>query len=218
MITTPVKILALLLVALVSMTTKLSVAQEAKVVSIFDGKTLNGWEGNKDIFRVQDGAIVGGTLEAKIKNNEFLCTTREYSDFDLTLEAKLLGTGKNAGVQFRSKRIPNHHEVIGFQCDIGEMKDRSIWGSLYDESRRRKFLAQGDAEKIKKVYKPETWNRLRIRCEGNRIQIWLNDLQTVDYTEQEADIATTGAIAIQIHGGAPAEAHYRNIKIRELKR
>ena len=192
-------------------------AEEPSAQPLFDGKSLAGWEGNKDVFRVHEGAIVAGTLKAKIAQNEFLATTREYSNFDLRLEAKLVGEGKNAGVQFRSKRIPNHHEVIGYQCDMGQLRDKNIWGWLYDESRRRKFLAESvKPDQVAAKFKDGDWNRLRIRCEGSRIQIWVNDVQTVDYTEKQADIARSGIIALQIHGGAPAEASYRNISITVL--
>ena len=184
---------------------------------IFDGRTLNGWEGKKGVFRVEDKAIVAGNLKTKIPNNEFLCTKMKYSNFELRLQAKLIGEGKNAGIQFRSKRIPNHHEVIGYQADIGVSgKDHSIWGALYDESRRRKFLAEGDQEKLRKAVKPSGWNDFVIRCEGPRVQIWVNKVQTVDYTEKDKDIAASGLIGLQIHSGPPAEAWYRNIRIREL--
>ena len=185
--------------------------------SIFDGKSLKGWEGKKGVFRVKEGAIVAGSLKKRIPNNEFLCTAATYEDFELRLEAKLVGQGKNAGVQFRSKRIPNHHEVIGYQCDIGEMRDRSIWGSLYDESRRRKFLMQGDKDRLAKAVKKDGWNKLVVRCQGEHIQIWVNGLKTVDYKEKDGEIARTGIIGLQIHGGAPAEASYRRIRIRRLK-
>ena len=154
--------------------------EEKGFVPLFDGKTLEGWEGKEGVFRVADKAIVAGNLKTKIPNNEFLCTEKTYSDFELRLQAKLIGEGKNAGIQFRSKRIPNHHEVIGYQADIGVSgKDHSIWGALYDESRRRKFLAEGDQEKLKKAVK-SSWNDFVIRCEGPRIQIWVNKIQTVD--------------------------------------
>jgi hypothetical protein len=132
------------------------------------------------------------------------------------LKAKLVGEGKNAGVQFRSQRIPNHHEVIGYQCDMGVMRDQSIWGALYDESRRRKFLSTGDDAEIKKVFKPGDWNELVIRCQGPRIQIWVNGYQTVDYKEADDKITRRGIIGLQIHGGAPAEASYKEIRIKEL--
>lgn len=52
----------------------------------------------------------------------------DYGDFELRLEAKLVGPGENAGIQFRSERIPNHHEVIGYQCDMGLAGGKSICG------------------------------------------------------------------------------------------
>jgi len=183
---------------------------------IFDGKTFKGWEGNLDFFTIKDKTIIAGSKKDKIPRNEFLCTTKEYENFELRLKAKLIGEGKNAGIQFRSKRIPNHHEVIGFQCDIGQ-SNRSIWGSLYDESRRRKFLAEGDAKKLEKVVKRGDWNEFVICCEGDHIQIWVNGYQTVDYTEKEKDIATSGIIGLQIHSGPPAQAMYKDIRITELK-
>ncbi len=193
--------------------------KEDGFVSLFDGKTLSGWEGNKKIFQVRRGAIVAGSLEQPIDHNEFLCTTREYSDFELRLEARLLGEGRNAGIQFRSERIPNHHEVKGFQCDIGEQgakREKLIWGALYDESRRRKFLVEPDTEQLRPLVKLDGWNSFVIRCQGARIQIWVNGLATVDYTEKEEGIAASGIIGLQIHGGPPAEASYRKIRIRDL--
>lgn len=191
---------------------------EAGFVPLFDGKTLSGWEGNEDVFRVENGAILAGSLDRKIEHNEFLCTTREFGDFELRLKAKLVGKGDNAGVQFRSQRIPKHFEVIGYQCDMGNAAGKSIWGALYDESRRRKFLAQGDHDKLTKVLKRDDFNDLVIRCVGPRIQIWVNGLQTVDYTEQEKDIPRQGRIALQIHGGEPALASYKEIRIKELSK
>lgn len=190
---------------------------EEGFVSLFDGKTLKGWEGKKGVFRVEGKAIVAGNLKEKIPNNEFLCTEKIYSNFELRLQAKLIGEGKNAGIQFRSKRIPNYHEVIGYQADIGVSgRDHSIWGALYDESRRRKFLAEGDQDKLRKAVKSSGWNDFVIRCEGPRVQIWVNKVQTVDYAEKDKDIAASGIIGLQIHSGPPAEAWYRRIRIREL--
>ena len=183
--------------------------------SLFDGKTMNGWEGNKKWFRVQDGAIVAGTLKERIPHNEFLCTKQRYQDFELRLEAKLIGEGKNAGVQFRSERIPDDTELIGYQADIGTMKGRSIWGALYDESRRRKFLVD-NADASTKATKNNDWNKIRVVCEGGHIQIFINETQTVDYKEADGDIPQDGIIGLQIHSGAPAECWYRNIRIRKL--
>lgn len=189
----------------------------SKPIRLFDGRTLEGWEGNREIFRVDQGAIVGGTLDKKIEHNWFLCTTKKYGDFELRLKCKLIGKGANAGIQFRTRRIPNHHEVIGYQADMGEM----WWGKLYDESRRNRVLAGPESEeqvaRLREVLRPDDWNQYVIRCQGRRIQIWLNGLKTVDYTEREEGIEQTGVIALQIHGGPPSEAWYKDIELVELK-
>ena len=188
-------------------------AQGAEAAKLFDGKTFKGWEGDLKIFRIEKEAIVGGTLKEKIGRNEFLCTKKIYKNFILKLEVKLLGGPKaNAGIQIRTKRIPNHHEVSGYQADMGV----GWWGSLYDESRRRRVLAKADAALIKKILKPEDWNRYEIRCEGKRIRLFINGTLTVDYTEPDPKIPLEGVIAVQIHGGPPSEAWYRDIMIREL--
>ncbi|HET7695574.1 MAG TPA: DUF1080 domain-containing protein [Vicinamibacterales bacterium] len=182
-------------------------------VAIFDGKSFAGWEGDLAIFRVQDGAIVGGSLERKIARNEFLCTTKTYGDFELRLKVKLLGgDGANAGIQFRTRRIPNDHEVSGYQADMGT----GWWGALYDESRRNKVLKGPDQEKMKGVVKAGDWNDYVIRAEGRRIQLWINGVQTVDYVEEDPAIETSGVIALQIHGGPPSEAWYKDITLLDL--
>ena len=186
---------------------------EQKPFPLFDGKTFKGWEGNLKIFRIESGAIVGGTLSEKIARNEFLCTKKTYKNFILKLEVKLLGGPKaNAGIQIRTKRIPNHHEVVGYQADMG----KGWWGSLYDESRRRKVLSAADPVVIDKILKPDEWNRYEIRCEGKRIRLFINGTQTIDYTEPDLKIPLEGVIAVQIHGGPPSEAWYRNIRLTPL--
>ncbi len=185
-------------------------------VPLFDGKLLNGWEGKGYWFRVDESAIVAGRLDEAIPNNFFLCTTRKYSDFELRLQVKAIGDGVNAGIQFRTKRIVNSDEVSGYQADVGGVGNQMVWGALYDESRRRRMLAVPDAELIARIVKPDEWNDYRIRCVGNEIDLFVNGEQTVDYTETEPGIETEGVIAVQIHGGPPSEAWYRNLRIKPL--
>jgi 3-keto-disaccharide hydrolase len=212
----PVITSRLCLVLLVLVSAAPCVAQEPGFTSLLDGKTLAGWEGDEKVFRVVDGAIVAGSVGEKIAHNEFLASKDEFGDFELRLKARLVGQGQNAGVQFRSQRIANHFEMIGYQCDMGTMQGRPIWGALYDESRRRKFLAEPEPEKLAAALKPADWNELIIRCEGPRIQIWVNGVQTVDYTEPAADVPRRGRLGLQIHGGEPAEAAYKDIQIKTL--
>ncbi|RCS41201.1 DUF1080 domain-containing protein [Bremerella cremea] len=183
---------------------------------LFDGNSFAGWEGNLDWFRVEKESVVAGRLDQEIPRNEFLCTEQEFADFELTLEAKLVGDGKNAGIQFRSKRIPDHHEVIGYQCDMGWAGDKPIWGSLYDESRRRTFLAEGNADKVREVLKKRDFIPLKIRAQGKHIQIWVDEVKTVDYHEENDNIPQSGIIGLQIHAGPKCEAWYRNIRLKKL--
>lgn len=183
---------------------------------LWDGKTFTGWEGDtKTTWRIEEGALVGGSLETTVPRNEFLCTTKTFGDFELKAKFKLLGDPKqvNAGIQFRTKRIPNHHEVSGYQADIGQ----NYWGALYDESRRKKVLAQPDKAVLEKVIKHNEWNEYTIRCEGARVRLWLNGTLTVDYTEKEENIDRVGIIGLQVHGGAKAKVYYKEITLEELK-
>ena len=201
------------LVALCALTIAAAAAEPA-FKPIFDGKTFAGWEGDTNkSFRIKDGVIIGGTMKEKIPQNEFLRTTRNYTNFVLRLKFKLLGEGANAGVQFRTKRIPNHHEVSGYQADMG---DPEWWGCLYDESRRNKVLAKSDMKEVAKILKRNDWNEYVIRAEGNRIRQYINGLQTIDYTEEDPKIEKSGVIAVQIHSGPPSEAWYKDIEIQEL--
>lgn len=188
-----------------------------KVVKLFDGKSFKGWEGDTlKTWRIENGALVGGSLVTKVPNNEFLCTTRSYANFNLKLKFKLTGTEGfiNTGVQFRSKRLTDPaYEMIGYQADLGD----KFWASLYDESRRNKTLIAPEASLIKKILKPGDWNDYEVRAENRRIRIYLNGQLTVDYTESDASIPQTGLIGLQIHGGGKAEVAYKDIFIQELK-
>jgi hypothetical protein len=102
--------------------------------------------------------------------------------------------------------------MIGYQADLGD----GWWGCIYDESRRRKVLAGRPAEQRGKIVRQEDWNEYVIRCEGKRIQLWINGQQTADFTEPDDAIPRRGVIGLQIHGGPPSEAWYKEIRIKEL--
>src|SRR5215208_1849045 len=77
-------------------------AQNKKAVSLFDGKTLNGWKvlAGTAKFEVEDGVIVGTTVLNS--GNTFLTTEKEYEDFILEMDIKLESPEGNSGVQTRS--------------------------------------------------------------------------------------------------------------------
>jgi hypothetical protein len=207
------KLLQILGLALLALNT----ASAGERVPIFDGRTFAGWQGDTNkTWRIEDGAIVGGSLTANVPRNEFLSTTRPYTNFILRLKFKLTGKSGfiNAGVQVRSQRLKQPaHEMSGYQADIG---DPEWWGCLYDESRRNKVLAKSNMAEVNKVLRRDDWNEYEIRCEGRRVRLAINGVQTVDYTEPDESIAQWGLIAPQIHGGAVAQASYKDITVEEL--
>ena len=185
-------------------------ASAPQSTSLFDGRTFRGWEGDTThTWQIEDGTLTGGSLTETVPHNEFLTTTQSYSDFTLQLDFKLVGTGfVNAGVQFRSVRTNDPaYEMSGYQADLGQ----GYWGCLYDESRRNKVIAYADSVALQAVLKKDDWNQYKIKCEGPRIQLWINGLPTVDYTEPDASITRSGLIGLQIHGGGKAQVRYRNI-------
>ena len=209
--------LAFLLLAAVS-AHPLRAADGGKAVPLFDGKSFAGWTGDTNkTWRVEDGAFTGGSLKEKVPRNEFLRTTRSYTNFVLRAKFKLVGTPAggfvNGGVQIRSQPAKNPpNEMVGYQCDIGE----GWFGALYDESRRNKVLVKPDADAVKKAVKVGEWNDYLIRCEGRRIRSWLNGEAMIDYTEPDEGIEQHGLIGLQIHGGGPAQIWYKDITIEEL--
>ena len=191
-------------------------AEDPGFESLFDGKTFAGWGGDFDAtWRIENGQIVAGSPDSAAPQNEFLATARDYGDFELRLEYKLEAKeGANAGVQFRSVRIPNHHEVSGYQADIGP----GYFGALYDESRRNKLLALPAERMVAAALAGgiDGWHSYRIRAEGKRIRLELNGVETVDWIEPDDAIAKTGMIALQIHGGLVGTIRYRNLRIKPL--
>lgn len=186
-----------------------------KQTRLFDRKSFKGWEGDTQrTWRIQNGALIGGSLSETVPHNEFLCATNQFENFDLRLKVKLTGTGfVNGGIQVRSQRLREPaFEMTGYQADMGE----GYWGSLYDESRRNKTLAHTHAAVVKRLVKPDDWNDYIIRCEGPHIRLWLNGVLTVDYTEDDKSIPLKGLIGLQIHGGGKAEAAYKDITIESL--
>jgi hypothetical protein len=190
--------------------------EPAAPISLFDGRSFAGWNGDLEhTWRIENGAITAGDPLKAAARNEFLATDREFEDFELRYEYRIDGIEKpNAGVQFRTRRIPDHHEVVGYQADIGP----GITGALYDESRRRTFLVT-PPERLQEealANAKDGWNACVVRCEGPRIRITVNGVQTVEYTETDPNVPRSGMIALQIHGDMVGTIRYRNIVVAEL--
>ncbi|QDU78326.1 hypothetical protein Pla110_00270 [Polystyrenella longa] len=176
---------------------------------LFNGTDMTGWEGDTSLWKVKEGVIVGDS--PGIRKNNFLATTQRYGDFELRLQFRLREGKGNSGVQFRSERIPDNHEMIGYQADIGE----KYWGCLYDESRRNKVLAQ-TPDKVVEALDKSDWIDYTIRAKGNQITLTMNGVTTVDFTEPDPEIARMGLIALQVHSGGPLKVEFRHIRIKAL--
>ena len=186
-----------------------------KTVSLFDGTTMTGWEGNPKIWRVENGCLTGGSYEETVKQNEFLATTRDYTNFIVRFQIKLTGSNGfiNSGFQMRSQRVPNNSEMAGYQCDYGEP---NWYGAVYDESRRNKVMSPSDMKALDPVIKRQDWNDYVIRADGGRITTWINGVMGADYTEADPAIPDWGKMGIQVHGGGKAVVQVRKISIEEL--
>lgn len=176
---------------------------------LFNGKNLDGWDGDPRLWKAEGGEIIGSTEGVTLQANTFLIYTKEkFSDFVLRADAKL--RNHNSGIQFRSEALPNW-VVRGYQFDMAE---GNWWGSIYDERGKRGVLVNGWKGKGEKVVKPTDWNQVEITCKGDRIEIKLNGLATAELQDSERP---SGIIALQLHRGPAMEARFRNLRIKELK-
>jgi predicted esterase len=184
------------------------VVETAGLTPLVTGKDLTGWDGDMKLWSNKDGVLVGHS--PGLNHNEFLATTKPYGDFVLSLYFKVQDGKGNSGVQFRSVRIP-HHEMSGYQADIGD----GYWGSLYDESRRNKVLVPAKEEALKALNKTD-WNRYVVAATGDKIVLSINGKQSVEYREPDAAIARSGLLAVQIHAGGPMEVQFKDAMIKPL--
>ncbi len=216
-------------------------------LSLFDSKSLEGWEGPDSVFRVEDGCIIGGSMDSPLDRSYYLCTVKKYDNFELTLKAKFKnkGTYENAGVSFRAERVPNSTQVGGYQADMGHINpdimpmfsDLSpsdmnspypLWGILVDEYRSNTsrypntdfapvvFLDIPDRSLIENIIKKDNWSEVRIIANGPEIEIWINGISTVNYSEKEKWVPKEGHIGLQAHSGGPYEVLYKDIRLKEL--
>src|SRR5262249_17294968 len=150
----PIAMNGLRIFAMILLLVIIQTPAKAAETALSDGKSFNGWSGDTNgTWRIENRAFVGGSLTKAVPRNEFLCTENTYTNFVLRLKFKLTGKSGfiNGGIQIRSQRAANPtNEMIGYQADLGEPQ---YWGSLYDESRRNKTLADANMEEVKKVLK-----------------------------------------------------------------
>ena len=218
-------------------------------IDLFDGATLNGWVhmNGAHNFSVEDGVIVGRTVESSASTNSFLCTLQEFDDFELELETAI-DRITNSGIQIRSQVRPLQTAGRSFESAAGRVNGPQVeirrfypgqptTGLLYGEAMGTNWLSS--EQKIAEGHRhfiDDGWNKLRIVARGPRIQTWVNGHPVEDLVNEPAyQTHPKGFIGLQIHGlserevSAPMHAgsgittsqplviKWRNIRIRQVR-
>lgn len=190
-------------------------AEDGEWIDLFNGENLNGWtqRNGTATYRVEDGCVVGKTNEGS--PNSFMCTDKEYANFELTFEVKV-DDQLNSGVQIRSRSIEerDNGRVHGPQVEIST--DGKA-GHVYGEALNTGWISPDPANH--EAFRNGEWNTYRVVAQGNHIQTWINDQPVADIIDDKSG-HETGFIGLQVHGIAagtgPFEVRWRNIKLREL--
>jgi len=204
---------------------------------LFDGKSLNGWDGDPKFWSVQDGAILGQTTkENPTKGNTFLIWKNgELGDFELTLDYKI--EAGNSGIQYRSFVKPGKHDgwrVGGYQADLeagdkfsgicyGEgfrgilsMRGMKTTLTLDSKGKLKKDVKEfGDSAEIGKAVKKGKWNKYRITAKGFHFNHFINGVKTTELIDNdEKTRRKDGLLALQLHAGPPMKVYFKNIVLK----
>lgn len=225
---------ALLIVAFV-LSGCASTAQHSKggFKKIFDGKTLKGWKGDTDYWRVENKCIIGEVTPEKIlKTNTFLIYQEaQPGDFELKAEFKITTDG-NSGINYRSEMFEGvPYALKGYQADID---GKNVYTGQNYEERGRGFLAKrgenavleegkepqiiaslGNSDSLKNIIKSNDWNNILIVAKGNKLRHYINGVLMSEVTDNDGtNQKAAGYLGVQVHVGPPMQVQYRNIYIK----
>ena len=211
---------------------------EAGFQSIFDGKSLAGWEGDPTYWRVADGLMTGEiTPETIIKSNTFIIWKGGVlEDFELKVECRITAAG-NSGINYRSAIVPdkvtptNRFAMRGYQCDI-DGKNRYT-GNNYEEKGRLFLAERGDVTHVTGTRKPvllsrlgdnkalagavtDGWNGIHLIARGNVLMHSINGQMMCVVIDDDPARARSGQIGVQVHVGPPMRVEYRNWRLKRL--
>jgi hypothetical protein len=237
-------LISIVSLAAITVGCKNSTAKPDEWKNLFDGKTLTGWKvlnqdwtnpESKPDFYIEDSMIVCNTT----MDNEggYLVTEKSYSDFILEFDVKI-DSSLNSGLQCRSRmwekdttttyvagdvkgtRVVTKWRagyVWGYQIEVDP--SRRAWsGGLYEPGNRGWIVTLAGNETARKAFRPMEWNHFKILMKGNKIQTWVNDVLTVDTTD---DMSASGFLGLQFHGASfvwqkDKKSMWKNIRIKEL--
>jgi uncharacterized protein YkwD len=187
---------------------------DARWSPLFNGKDLSGWKGLKGVWRLENGEIIGAFPDGQKPFTTFLCSDKEYVDFELEFEVKLVGGPVNSGFQFRTiKANPEKFTTRGPQVEITDAGLNAPVGSLVTEPAGMPWILS-NREAAEKVFKKDEFNRFQLAVSGKHVTITLNGLKTVD---GDFEMLNKGILGFQIHGAKPGkEVRFRNARIHVL--
>jgi len=209
---------------------------ESGFTSIFDGKTLDGWEGDSKYWRIENGIMTGEiTAETVIKSNTFIIWRGgTLKDFELKVDFRITAQG-NSGINYRSKVVPdevtptNKFAMRGYQCDLDGAKQ--LTGNNYEELGRQ-FLAVrgqvthltggrpivisscGDNKDLAALINDD-WNSVHLIIRDNTLIHMVNGrVMSIVIDDDTANRTMEGLIGVQVHMGPPMKVEYRDWRIK----
>lgn len=215
-----------------------AIGDEPGFTPMFDGKTLDGWEGNPKFWRVEDGAMVGEiTPESLIKSNTFIVWRGGApKDFELKVDYRIT-SGGNSGINYRSAVVPdavtpeNKFAMRGYQFDIDGQNRYT--GQNYEEKGRLFLALRGQMTHVVGGRKPivlstlgeakdlaafitSDWNSVHLIIRGNTLVHTLNGhVMSVVVDDDLPNRTSEGLIGVQVHVGGPMKVEYRNWRLKK---
>jgi putative heme-binding domain-containing protein len=169
--------------------------------NLFNGTDLSNWDGDRSLWSVENGEIVGRTTTG-LKHNEFLRSKGQYEDFRLVVKMKLVPNSANSGIQFHSDRF-GEYEMKGPQADAG----LGWWGKLYEENGRALLSTKpGD-----QFVNTNEWNTYEVIAVGGKVRTTINGHICVDL--EDPQISRRGLFGLQVHAGGPTEVRFKEISL-----
>jgi hypothetical protein len=205
----------------------------AVFITIFDGKTFNGWKADTSVWHIENGCFVGEVTPSKqIQTNSFLIYTKSQAgDFEFKAQFKI-SNGGNSGVNYRSEEIANiPYALKGYQADIDG--ENVYTGQNYEE-RGRGFLAMrgqnavinnstdpfiiksiGNSDSLKSKIKVDDWNEIHLIVKGNNMKHYINGILMSETTDNDSSNSKlSGLIGLQVHVSKQMKVAYKNIQIK----
>jgi hypothetical protein len=176
-------------------------------ISLFDGKSLEGWvcdplEQAGD-WKAVDGELLG---ENSGEQASIIWTKQKFRDFEVELDYITLTDDYDSGIFIRGL---THQVQIGISRSLQKDMTACIYAPKDEQG-----SYPGQTDKVTAIHKMGEWNHLKVIVTGLRIQTLLNDEPMVDYTG--VVLEDEGPIGLQLHGGVHMSMKFRNIKVREL--